>query len=178
MSRDALPSTAAASPLPAGFLLRPITPRDDAPLARLFEQILGEEFDETPEMLRDMIPEYTAMSAQYDRPGAQYLVLEHRGEVIGGGGIGPLLEQPRRICELQKMYLARPARGRRLGVALLERCLAFARSEGYQACYLDTRLSMVAARSLYEKHGFRQLDAPLVDTGHYICDAFYLRELG
>ena len=36
---------------------------------------------------------------------------------------------------------------------------------------------MDAAQSLYEKTGFRMLDAPLGATGHFSCNRWYLLDL-
>ncbi|MEA1877656.1 MAG: GNAT family N-acetyltransferase [Bacteroidota bacterium] len=43
--------------------------------------------------------------------------------------------------------------------------------------YLETLEHMHTARALYEKYEFRQIESPLGCTGHYSCDAFYIREL-
>jgi putative acetyltransferase len=36
---------------------------------------------------------------------------------------------------------------------------------------------MDAARKLYERNGFRLIDAPMGATGHGGCNTFYLRDL-
>ena len=41
----------------------------------------------------------------------------------------------------------------------------------------DPLHNMTAANRFYQKHGFRRLDRPLLDTGHFSCDVWYLRDL-
>jgi putative acetyltransferase len=36
---------------------------------------------------------------------------------------------------------------------------------------------MIAANKFYKKSGFIELDKPLVETDHYACDVWYLKEL-
>jgi GNAT superfamily N-acetyltransferase len=64
--------------------------------------------------------------------------------------------------ELKRMYLRREQRGHGLGKQLLATALDFARANGARAIQLDTSERMLAARHLYEAHGFRRVpgDAP------------------
>ena len=52
-----------------------------------------------------------------------------------------------------------------------------ARGFGFSHCYLETLRGMDAAMRLYERSGFRRIDAPLGATGHGGCNRFYLRDL-
>ena len=36
---------------------------------------------------------------------------------------------------------------------------------------------MTAANRFYQKWGFRRLDRPLLDTGHFSCDVWYIKDL-
>ena len=81
------------------------------------------------------------------------------------------------VCELRKMYFKPEARGQGLGRAMLARCLEAARQNGYQRMYLETRQNMSEARRLYERNGFAPVTKPLGHTGHFGCDAWYVREL-
>jgi len=80
-------------------------------------------------------------------------------------------------CELRKMYFLPQARGLGAGTAMMERCLQAARGFGFARCYLETLCGMDAAMRLYERSGFRRIDAPLGDTGHGGCNTFYLLDL-
>jgi putative acetyltransferase len=59
----------------------------------------------------------------------------------------------------------------------MERSLEAARGFGFTRCYLETLTGMDAAMRLYERKGFRRIDAPLGATGHGGCDIWYLRNL-
>jgi putative acetyltransferase len=43
--------------------------------------------------------------------------------------------------------------------------------------YLETLKTMTAARRLYESFGFEPRLAPLGATGHFGCDAWFVREV-
>jgi GNAT superfamily N-acetyltransferase len=58
------------------------------------------------------------------------------------------------VCELNRMYVARAARGRGLGRALCEGLLARARDLGYREVRLDALSERVDALPLYRKLGF------------------------
>jgi len=104
-------------------------------------------------------------------------VVERDGVVLGGGGVAPLEGGEPDVCELRKMYFLPEARGIGAGSAMMLRCLDSARAHGFNRCYLETLTGMDAAQTLYRRHGFTTLAAPLGGTGHFSCDQFYLREL-
>lgn len=118
------------------------------------------------------------MYSEYDKPGMAYFVAEDNGKIIGGAGIAPLEGADPGICELQKMYFLPEARGRGIGAEMMESCLEYARSEGFRQCYLETLPYMENARKLYGRSGFRSLDKPIGDTGHYSCTMWMIRDLG
>jgi len=122
-------------------------------------------------------PEVDWMSRAYAQPRCAYFVVEDQGVVLGGGGIAPLEGADAATCELRKMYFLPAARGRGAGAAMMERCLEAARELGFRQCYLETLSGMDAAMKLYERSGFRRIDAPMGDTGHGGCNTFYLRAL-
>ncbi|HXS20159.1 MAG TPA: GNAT family N-acetyltransferase [Steroidobacteraceae bacterium] len=95
-----------------------------------------------------------------------YFVAIVDDEIVGGAGISRLPGSDGSICELQRMYLRQRSRGEGIGRALLQQCLQAARRFGYRQCYAETIGEMGTALSLYESHGFRQLEAPLGSTGH------------
>ena len=118
------------------------------------------------------------MHASYAGEGHAYFVAERDGEVIAGAGIAPLAGSERKgVCELRKMYALPAVRGLGVGRRLLEVCLEAARAAGYRTCYLETMKHMHRARALYEKLGFRELDGPLGNTGHFGCNDWYALEL-
>ena len=122
-------------------------------------------------------PEVDWMSKAYAAPRHAYFVVEHAGEILGGGGIAPLAGANGDVCELRKMYFLPQARGHGAGTAMMARCLDAAREAGFRQCYLETLTGMNAAMRLYERSGFKRIDKSMGDTGHGGCNTFYLRDL-
>ncbi|UPQ79235.1 GNAT family N-acetyltransferase [Flavobacterium azooxidireducens] len=117
------------------------------------------------------------MFETYSAPRSRYFVVENDGKIIGGAGISQLENEAETICELQKMYFLSEARGLGLGSEMMEKCLTFAQSFGFEKCYLETMPYMHAAQKLYLKFGFHYIDAPMGCTGHTSCPVWMLKEL-
>jgi len=157
-------------------LIRPIRPEDDPAMAAIIREVMTSFGAYGPGYsIND--PEVEAMSAHYPEPRAAFFIVEERGQVLGGGGIGPLAGAEADTCELRKMYFQPELRGRGLGQKMLQRCLSAARERGYRRCYLETLTHMDAAQRLYERAGFRRLPGALGSTGHSGCNRFYVLEL-
>ena len=122
-------------------------------------------------------PADKALFETYQRQRSLYFVALLGDEIAGGAGIAPLAGSDPLTCELQRMYLRPDARGRGIGDALLERCLAAARQFLYVRCYLETVSQMQAALEFYGRHGFRDLRAPIGRTGHEHNDRWMMRTL-
>lgn len=163
-------------PKPDRLDLRPLEPADVPALLRIIADSRAEYgiADQGVELLE---PADHALYATYQRQRTMYFVAVRDGEVVGGAGIAPLAGADPLTCELQRMYLRRDARGRGIGDALLERCLAAARQFLYVRCYLETVHRMQGALEFYGRHGFRDLGAPLGHTGHEHNDRWMLRPL-
>lgn len=157
-------------------IIRPIEPRDDAAVAAIIRTVMP-EFGASGPGFAIEDAEVDTMYEAYSQPRCAYYVVDLDGQVLGGGGVAPLANGDPEICELRKMYFLQAARGIGAGRDLMAKCLDAARELGYKRCYLETLENMYAARALYEKVGFEPIDCPLGDTGHYGCDAFYLRDL-
>jgi len=118
-----------------------------------------------------------SLYATYQRQRTLYFAALLGGEVVGGAGVAPLAGADPLTCELQRMYLRADARGRGIGDALLNRCLAAAKQFLYVRCYLETVTQMQAALEFYGRHGFRDLQAPIGRTGHEHNDRWMMRTL-
>jgi len=118
-----------------------------------------------------------ALFDTYRRQRSLYFVALLEGEIVGGAGVAPFSGADPLTCELQRMYLRADARGRGIGDALLERCLAAAKQFLYVRCYLETITQMQAAIEFYGRHGFRDLQAPLEGTHHPHNDRWMMRPL-
>ncbi|TVZ25373.1 putative acetyltransferase [Gillisia sp. Hel_I_86] len=158
------------------FKIREIQPKDNQSVAKVVRKVLvemgvpkiGTAYED--KSLDDMF-------TTYDHDKMQYFVVEENGEIIGGAGIAPLANADATICELQKMYFLPIARGRGIGAAMMNTCLHYAKAEGYKQCYLETLPYMENARSLYNRTGFRNLEKPMGDTGHYNCTMWMIKYL-
>jgi putative acetyltransferase len=122
-------------------------------------------------------PADRALYTNYQKQRSLYFVALLNGEVVGGAGVAPLSGADPLTCELQRMYLRPDARGRGIGDALLDRCLAAAKQFLYVRCYLETITQMQAALEFYGRHGFRDLRAPLGQTHHEHNDRWMMRTL-
>lgn len=118
-----------------------------------------------------------ALFELFQQQGSIYYVAEENGVLIGGAGIYPSPGLPADTCELVKMYLSPAARGKGIGKVLIDKALAFAKDTGYRNVYIETMPELRKAVSVYEKFGFKYLDGPLGNTGHFGCDVWMLKEL-
>ncbi|TCV97180.1 putative acetyltransferase [Luteibacter rhizovicinus] len=158
------------------FAIRSIESRDDGVIAAIIRTVMPEFGADGPGFaIHDA--EVGGMSHAYAGGRRAYFVVEREGVVIGGAGVAPLEGGDSSVCELRKMYFLPEARGIGAGGAMMERCLATARDLGFRQCYLETLSGMDAAQTLYRRHGFRTLDAPMGGTGHFSCDKFFIRDL-
>ena len=158
------------------LLIRPIEPADVPALLEIIANSRG-EYGIAERGVELLEPADHALYATYQRQRSLYFVASLDGEVVGGAGIAPLTGSEPLTCELQRMYLRPDARGRGIGDALLQHCLAAAKQFLYVRCYLETITQMQAALEFYGRHGFRNLQAPLGRTGHSHNDRWLMRGL-
>jgi len=158
------------------FTIREIKPKDNPKIAKAIRKVLVEYgVPKVGTAYADTILD--SLSDVYTLKNTVYYVIEKNGEIYGGAGIKKLNNYEGNVCELQKMYFTSEARGLGLGSKLMEVCLQKATDFGFEQCYLETLPYMEEARKLYRKVGFKDLDAPMGDTGHYSCSLWMLKEL-
>jgi putative acetyltransferase len=158
------------------FRIRPIKQADDPRMAQIIRTVMP-EFGAVGDGFAINDPEVDWLSRAYSEPRCAYFVVEVEGQVMGGGGVAPLVSGEDGVCELRKMYFLPALRGMGAGAALMQLCLQAAREHGFQRCYLETLCGMDAAMKLYERSGFRKIPGPMGATGHGGCDSFYLLDL-
>lgn len=158
------------------FHIRPIDAADDAAVASIIRTVMP-EFGACGSGFAISDPEVDWMHRAYAAPRSAYFVVEHDGRVAGGAGIAPLEGGDAGTCELRKMYFLPALRGLGAGAALMARCLDAAREYSFRRCYIETLTGMDGAMRLYERSGFRRIDAPLGATGHGGCDRYYVLDL-
>lgn len=156
--------------------IRPILPADNAAIAAVIRNTLTEFGAAKPgTAYYDKATDH--MYASFQLPGSRYHVGLLNDRIGGGGGIYPTEGLPDNVCEMVKMYLSPEARGHGLGRQLIEASLDFARTYGYTQVYIETMPELQTAMSIYERYGFRYLQGPMGNTGHYGCSVWMLKQL-
>lgn len=157
------------------YTIREIEARDNHAVEHLIRTCLI-EFGGNREGLAWCDPDLGRFSEIYNKEGYKYWVAEDdAGNIVGGVGIGGL-KGADNVCELQKMYCLKEARGTGIAHELMKLSLEYAK-QYYDKCYLETLSNMIAANKFYVKYGFERLDKPYLDTGHYACDVWYIKDL-
>lgn len=96
--------------------------------------------------------------------GAIYLA-KADNEIVGSAGLaktGPA------ECELLKMGVAEPWRGKGISRLLIDKCLEKARALGAQKIILFSNHQLTTAIALYEKYGFKHV--PVIDSPFETAD--------
>ncbi|WP_298778629.1 GNAT family N-acetyltransferase [uncultured Polaribacter sp.] len=158
------------------FIIREIKPKDNPEIAQVIRNVLV-EFG-APKIGTAFEDKATdKMFENFDKHTSVYYVIEHKNKVVGGAGIAQLDNFEGKTCELQKMYFLPITRGKGLGSKLISTCLQKAKLLGFNQCYLETMPYMTAARALYAKNGFVNLEQPMGNTGHYSCNVWMIKTL-
>jgi putative acetyltransferase len=158
------------------IVIRKIRPEDDVQVARAIRSVLIEMgVPKVGTAYADTSLDH--MTLTYSKPRSRYYVIEKHNSILGGAGIAPLEKYEGNVCELQKMYFMPEARGKGLGLKMMHQCLEFARKSDFKQCYLETMPYMEDAKKLYKKVGFRSIDGPLGNTGHYSCTVWMIKDL-
>lgn len=158
------------------YIIRKIEPKDNLKIASVIRNVF-EELDAPKVGTAYADPHLTTLFEVYQADNQIYFVVEKDEIILGGCGIGNLIDEEIKTCELQKMYLAKEARGKGIANELMQKCLVFAKQAGYDKCYIETLPFMKDAQKLYVKSGFTYIDAPLGSTGHNACDVFMIKDL-
>jgi putative acetyltransferase len=156
--------------------IRIIEPSDNKAIAGIIRTVLAEHKADKPGTVY-FDPTTDDLFSLFHQPGSAYFVVELNGEIVGGSGIFPTENLPEGCCELVKLYLLNKLRGKGLGRRLIEHCIAEAKKLGYSSMYLETMPELSNAVSLYEKLGFKYLQQPLGNSGHFGCDIWMMLAL-
>lgn len=156
--------------------IRPIEKKDNIQVAKVIRNVL-EDFGVPKVGTAYADKALDEMYETYNTSRSFYFVVEDNGRIIGGAGIAPLENYSDHVCELQKMYFLPIARGRGIGAVMMELCLQKARELKFTKCYLETMPYMKAAQKLYKNAGFKDLDGPMGNTGHFACPVHMIKDL-
>ena len=97
----------------------------------------------------------------------------HHQKIVGTTAIRNL-RQLESTCELKRMYVRRGFRRLGIGQKLLDTAIDFAKSVGYSRLVLDSSKILNAARALYLKNGFVDIDRY---NDNYRADVFMEKKL-
>jgi putative acetyltransferase len=156
--------------------IREIQKSDNQQIAAVIRQVfISDDYPKVGTAFADEQLDF--MFETYDTLRATYFVVLIDDKVVGGAGVSQLENTQENICELQKMYFLQEARGKGIGLQIIQKCIEKAIAFGYEKCYLETLPEMVTAQHLYKKVGFEYLCEPIGNTGHSSCPVWMLKVL-
>lgn len=101
--------------------------------------------------------ELAELPGKYAPPLGRLYLAESQGEICGCVALRPMDDAG--VCEMKRLFVREPFRGRGIGRMLTERIVADARRIGYHTMRLDTLQRMEEARALYQQLGFTEIPA-------------------
>lgn len=158
------------------IIIREIQQEDNAAIAKIIRDVLTEFKANKPGTVY-FDPTTDNLYKLFQNEHSKYWIAEHNNQVVGGSGVYPTQDLPEGCCELVKLYVSSPMRGKGLGKALIQRCFATAKNLGYTKMYLETMPELNTAVGLYKKLGFTYLSKPLGNSGHFGCGVWMLKNL-
>ena len=156
--------------------LRTIKKSDNLEIAALIRKVFREfKIDRPGTVYFD--PTTDDLYSLFQTPRSIYWIALDGSEIIGGCGIFPTPALPEACAELVKFYLASEYRGKGIGRMLMEKSIESAREIGFRQIYLESMPELGKAIGMYKKAGFRSIDHPMGNSGHFGCDIWMLKEL-
>ncbi|TDG36757.1 GNAT family N-acetyltransferase [Pedobacter changchengzhani] len=152
---------------------RKLTKADNVDIASLIRKVFDEfaipkqgtvYTDPTTDKLFELFQQY----------GSDYWLAEEDGMLLGGCGIFPTDGLPDGCVELVKLYVSKSSRDKGIGKALLQKSIESAQHFGYNEVYLESFPELEKAISMYENFGFKLLEKPLGNSGHFACNVWML----
>lgn len=157
-------------------IIRPIEKKDNYPLAELIRKVFREfKIDKPGTVYTD--PTTDHLFELFETKGSCYWVAQEEDVILGGCGIYPSPGLPEGCCELVKFYLSEESRGKGIGKRLMTKSIISAKEAGYKQMYLESFPELEKAVTLYEAEGFKRLQSPMGNTGHFACNLWMIKEL-
>ncbi len=149
---------------PTSYLLRPHQPGDIGWIVHRHGVVYSEEygFDETFEAV---VAEILVKFIRKHNPKREFLwIAEQNGERIGSVMV---VDASHRVAQLRLLLVEPKARGKGIGMRLINECINFSRRNRYRKIKLWTESNLLEARHLYTKAGFERVDEdPHQSFGH------------
>jgi len=152
---------------PSRIRIRPVaSARATATVRRLFREYAAAVGE--PLCFENFGEELAHLPEPYVAPAGSLLLARVGRTAVGA--VGTRRWSPT-ICEMKRLYVRPPFRGRGVGLALAEAILGEARRLGYARMRLDSLESMNVARAMYRRLGFREIPPylpPSTPKTHYM----------
>ncbi len=139
-------------------IIRAETTGDMVKIRDLFREY--EKFLDVDLCFQSFEQELAGLPGKYAPPEGALLLALDRQQAAGCVALRKIQDG---VCEMKRLYVRKPYRGRGLGRILAARIIAEASHLGYGLMRLDTLDSLVAAIGLYKSLGF-QATAPYYDN--------------
>lgn len=158
------------------IIIRQIEPNDNPLIAELIKTVLREFKMAKPGTVYSD-PTTDFLYELFQAPKSGYWIATEDSRIIGGCGFYPTVGLPDKCAELVKFYLSPEARGKGTGKELMQIVSNSAKKMGYQELYLESFSEFAAAVRMYEKAGFKYIDEPLGNSGHFACKIWMVKNL-
>lgn len=122
-----------------------------------------------------------------NKEGRNYFVItDQNDKALGGCGFAEFGTYDKslskkgsdiKVCELQKLYISKEARGKGFSYKLISLVEDEAKKSGYEKIYLETHHNLPVAKQLYEKLNYTLLKNPLPGSEHSTMDYFFIKDL-
>ncbi|MCB0409268.1 MAG: GNAT family N-acetyltransferase [Flavobacteriales bacterium] len=156
--------------------IRPIQPNDNEKIAKVIREAL-EDFNANKPGTVYFDPTTDDLFTLFETPKSIYFIALLNNKIVGGCGIYPTKNLPDGYAELVKIYLHKTVRGKGIGKALMQKCFEEAKKMSYQYLYLESMPELNVAVGMYQKMGFRFIDKPLGNSGHFGCNIWMVKKL-
>ncbi|WP_169568259.1 bifunctional helix-turn-helix transcriptional regulator/GNAT family N-acetyltransferase [Sneathiella limimaris] len=156
-------------------IIRPHRPGDLGWIVSAHGRLYFEEYGWNTDF-EAMVAEIAAEFLNNYKPGREICwIAERAGQNLGSAVV---VEEDEKTAKLRLVILDRPARGTGIGKRLVEECLNFARSVGYERMNLWTNANLHAAIAIYEKLGFEKIsEEPHHSYGKDLVGQFWTKDL-
>jgi putative acetyltransferase len=138
------------------IIYRPIEEKDNKEIANLIRTVFLEFNIHRPGTVY-FDPTTDNLFKLFSTPGSEYWIAEKNNIIIGGCGVYPTPGLPEGCAELVKFYSAKKF--------------------GYGKLYLESLPELNRAINLYEKAGFKFIQGPMGNSGHFGCNIWMLKDL-
>jgi ribosomal protein S18 acetylase RimI-like enzyme len=148
--------------------------KDASLLARICANTFAQTFaaDNTPEdMAAYLAGNLTAVkiAAEFDEPGAVFFLAYMDDQPAGMAKMGRSHQtdapQEKKSMELERLYILPSFQGKRIGTALMQHCIAYAKHKGCDAMWLGVWEHNAKAQQFYASYGFTRYGEHIFQLG-------------